>query len=359
MSTPADEMTVALQRAGALCELGRFTEAAGLLRQTIASGSQNPDAWSLLAAAELGAGNADDALEAAEKAISMAPESEWPHRVASAALGRSGRREESVGHAREAVRIDPSSWRALTRLARSLTYKSSDLPEAHELAAQAVALAPNSAETHLTAGVVATASKNRPEAEAAFRQALALDPQNSAAHNELARMRMRGRTLSDPARLADAATGFATSVGVDPRAAQARRNLELVLRVFLARAAYFLFLDAYLVGRIGSDATRMTTRLLPVALLALPAGYAWRFVGRLNADLRRYLLRLLTHERKISLAVCLDAMAVICLLAAAGVPQSSRAGLAAAAAAISALVGRVILWAQVEHSSRAARGLPA
>jgi tetratricopeptide (TPR) repeat protein len=356
MSASVDNMDVALERAGALFELRRFSEAAGLLRQAMASEPQNPAAWSLLAAAELNASNYDDGLMAAEKAISLAPDAGWPQRLAAHALRLLGRTEESVRHAREAIRLDPDSWQAHTNLARSLAVDNADLPQAREAAARAVALAPNEAEAHITAGVVAAAAKNRAEAEASFRHALSIDPQNGVAHSELARMRMGGKHHTNAAGLAEAAAGYATSVRVDPRGAQARRNLELVLRVFLAKASYFIFIDAFLIARIGAGSGQPIARMLPVALLAIPAGYAWRFTARLSAELREYLLRLLTHERKICFALSADTVAVACLLAAAVLPETARNGLAGGAA-VSALIGRLILLSQVEHSSRAARNL--
>ncbi len=358
MSTPADSATVALERASALYELRRFSEAAALLRQAIASEPQNPAAWSLLAAAELGANNHDGGLEAAERAISLAPDAGWPQRLASHALRLLGRTEESIRHAREGVRLDPNGWQAHTALARSLAKNDSNLPEAREAAERAIALAPNQAEAHITSGVVAAAAKQRADAEASFRQALSIDPQNSVAHSELARMRMGGKHHTNPAGLAEAAAGYATAVRVDPRATHGRRNLDLVLRVFLAKASYFIFLDAFLIARLGSGSGQSSARLLPVVLLAIPAGYAWRFVARLSADLRKYLLRLLTQDSTIRLAVSLDVLAVSCLLAAALAPQDARRVLAGAAA-LAALIGRLILWRQVEHSSRAASGLQA
>jgi len=358
MSTPADNAAVALERASALYELRRFPEAAGLLRQAIASEPQNPAAWSLLAAAELSTGNHNGGLKAAERAISLVPDEGWPQRLAAQALRLLGRTEESIRHAREALRLDPDGWQSHATLARSLAMSNSDLPEARGAAERAIALAPNQAEAHITAGVVAAAAKHRSEAEASFRQALSIDPQNSVAHSELARMRMGGRHHTNPAGLADAATGFATSIRVDPRAEHARRNLELVLRVFLAKASYFILIDAYLIARIGSSSSQPAARLLPILLLAIPAGYAWRFIARLSADLREYLLRLLMHDRKIGLAVSLDALAVACLIAAVLAPQTARNGLAGTAA-VSALISRLILRSQVEHSSRAAHGLQA
>jgi Flp pilus assembly protein TadD len=345
MSKPPDVTAVALNRARALYELRRFPEAAELLRRAIASDPQNLEALGLLASAEVNAGDYEAALEAAERGLAVAPEAEWPHRLASVALRHLERTEQSIRHAREAVRLSPDGWQAHVTLAWSLA-DNSNLPAAREAAQRAVELAPDRAETHITAGVLAARAKRRPEAEASFRQALSIDPQNSIAHSELARMRMGGRHHTNPAGLADAATGFATSIRVDPRAEHARRNLELVLRVFLAKASYFIFIDAYLIARIGSSSSQPAARLLPILLLAIPAGYAWRFIAHLSPDLRKYLLGLLTHDRKIGLAVFLNALAVACLIAAALAPETARNGLAGTAA-VSALIGRLILWSQV------------
>ncbi len=357
MSTSTDETTVALQRANALCELRRFTEAAELLHQTIASNPENAEAWSLLAAAELGAGNDEACLQAAETAISLDPESEWPHRLASAVLRRMDRIGESIHHAREAVHIDPNSWPAFIELARSLTYNKSDLNEAREAAAQALALAPDRAATHLAAGVVAAASKDRAGAEAFFRKALSIEPENTTAHNELARMQTKRQTRINPTGLANAASGYATSIRIDPQADQSRHKLELVLRMFLAKTSYLILLDAYIVARLTANSSTATARLLPVVLLAVPAAYATRFVTRLDTSLRAHLVRLLTRERNIRLAAGLDTVAIACLLASATAPQLARAALAGAAA-LSTLIARLILLSQIQHSSRAARGLP-
>ncbi len=357
-TTTDDGAAVTLQRANALRELRRFTEAAELLHQTIASYPENPEAWSLLAAAELGAGNNEACLKAAETAISLDPESEWPHRLASAVLRRMGRTEESIHHAREAIRIDPNNWPAFIELARSLTHNKTDLKEAREAAAQALALAPDHAATHLTAGVVAAVSKDRAGAEAFFRNALAIDPENTAAHNELARMQTKRHTRINPTGLANAAAGYATSIRIDPQADQGRRKLELVLRMFLAKTSYLILLDAYIVARLTANSSTTTARLLPIVLLALPAAYATRFVTRLDTNLRAHLVRLLTREHSIRLAAVLDTTAIACLLASALAPQSARAALAGAAA-FSTLIARLILWSQIQHSSRAARGLPA
>ena len=49
-----DALTIELQRARALCDLGRFTEAAGLLTRAVASDPQSLEARCLLSLAHLG-----------------------------------------------------------------------------------------------------------------------------------------------------------------------------------------------------------------------------------------------------------------------------------------------------------------
>jgi hypothetical protein len=56
VNAPAQGVLVAFQRAGAFYELGRFGEAAEVLRQALISDPHEPHAWSLLSAAELGEG---------------------------------------------------------------------------------------------------------------------------------------------------------------------------------------------------------------------------------------------------------------------------------------------------------------
>ena len=163
-------------------------------------------------------------------------------------------------------------------------------------------------------------------------------------------MQMKRQTRINPTGLANAASGFATSIRIDPHTERARHNLELVLRMFLAKTSYLILLDAYIIARVTSSSSNTIARLLPVALLALPAGYAWRFMAGLDTSLREHLLRLLTHDRNIRLAAGLDAAAITCLLASALAPESARAGLAGAAA-LSTLIARLILYSQIKHTS--------
>lgn len=354
-ASPGGAASADLERARALCDLARFGDAAQLLQRVVAADPQNARAWCLLAQAHLGGHEESDALRASGTALSLAPDDEWPHRLHSIALGKLGRREESIAAARSAARVAPHSWQAFVQLAQALVGDKSAHDEALAAAEQAVALAPHEAATHIVLGMAARACKRHEEADAAFRAALAIDPQNSVAHNELARLRLRRSKLAGATALADAAGGFTNAVRANPRADVSRRNLDLVVRVFLARVSYLIFLDAYLAGRGLAGSGSVAARLAPVVLLAVPAQFAWRFVRRLSPDLRRHVRRVLL-SRALLMPAVLQAVAIALLLAAVVVPRDARS-FAAGAAAAAAAVARLYLFVYAQRRSRVRPGL--
>ncbi len=345
-----------LAHATTLFEAGSYSEAGERVRHVLERDPQDEQAWLLLARVEFAAERHEQAIAAAERACALNPASTSPHLLACLPLLRLERYDDAVGHAREAVRIDPFDIRALALLAQLLVRDSAGVIEAHELVARVVRLAPAAPEAHLTAGVVAAGAGDRDGAKRSFLRVLQLDPGSSVAQHELARLRLK-RRVNDPAALAEAATGFERAVRAEPEAEQSRRTLELLLRVFLSKCAYLLFIDAYLVGRVTATSNGAAGRLLPATLLLIPAFYAWRFCRRLTAPLVGRLYRVITGERPIRLAACCEALAVLCIVASVGAPESVRPGLAGTAGVL-ALIGRVALYVQVEHASRAARGAP-
>jgi tetratricopeptide (TPR) repeat protein len=335
------------------CELGRYEDAAALLGRIVASDQQHSAAWCWLAQARLGCRDDAAALRAADIAVSLEPDGEWPHRLASRALERLDRHDESIWEAREAVRAGPGAWAAFARLAMALSHDDRALDEADAVAQHALLLAPHQCEVHIAVGVVAAAAGRRGDAEAALLRAVTLDPGNGEAHAELARLRVRQSGFVRVEALADAADGFAAAVRSDPRADISRRSLGLVLRLFLSRIAWLLVLDAFLVARAASGFP-LAARLVPAMLLSVPGVLAWRFVRRLSPALRRSLLRLLLDPR-IGVAVALEGAAVLLVMAAAVAPSEFRT-IPAGLAGVPALAGQVMLATQVEHSVRAVRG---
>ena len=342
-------------RAAVLCEEGHFAEAAELLRPFAERERSDLDSWLLLARAELAAGLHERALQAAEHCAALVPSLALPQVIASVAAFRLGRNAEAVERARRAVAVEPEDAGALVWLARILVVER-HFDEARAVAARAVELAPEETRTHMTAGTIAATAGERDAARAFFRAVLALDPADGAAQHELARLRLR-RRLNDPAVLAEAAAGFARAAG-SPRAVQrSSSSVEGVLRVFLSKTAYLLFVDAYLVARIASTSTDATARLLPVVLLGVPAYYAARFLRRLTPAPRRRLLWMLIGERAISAAATLEIIAIVGILGGALGGAPLRSVLAAVAAA-AALAARLTLYLARDRSRRAAAGQP-
>jgi tetratricopeptide (TPR) repeat protein len=286
--------------------------------------------------------------------MARSPESEWPHRLASIALRRRGDHTEALWHAREAVRLEPDGWRCSVNLVHTLGDRRTHRAEARSAAERALELAPHEVDAHMVVGSVAAAQGRAAEAEAAYRNALALDPQCSAAHNELARLKLRKTGFLRPSSLAEAATGFATAVRADPRSSTSRRNLESVLRTFVARVAYLIFLDAWFVARPTSSADRRGVLILAVVALAIPAAFAARFVSSATPTVRRHLLAIVLRDSRITPTVICELLAITALVAAAAAPTGAQATCALVAAGLS-LLGRLILWAQSGRRSGADR----
>jgi Flp pilus assembly protein TadD len=348
---------VQLQRASALCDLNRNDEAVRLLSEILALNPDSSRAWGLKARAELALGDFNAALLSAKHGIAIAPEQEWHHRLASMALARLGKHDEAAWHAREAVRTAPHEFRALTNLARVLAPRRADRAQAREAADRALALAPEVVEAHLAYGAVAVADGRRDDAEAAYRNALAIDPQSSAAHNELARLGMQRGILASPGALARSAAGFATAVGADPHASVSRRNLEVILRSFLPRVAYLVFLCALAMTQLANAGDQSLAGVVAVIALALPAIFAIRFVLGLTAPLRAHLWSIVLRDTQIRVASALGFVALCCLIVGAAAPGDDRSKWAAGAF-LASIATRVVLAVAIRrHRGRKAQAI--
>lgn len=350
---PFDDAEVPV-RAAELCVEGHFAEASDLLRPFAEREPHNPSAWSLLARAELGAERYGLALQAAEHARELAPEEALPEVVLAVSLFGLGRTKEGLERARAAVALDPEDFAAVSLLARILSATGCH-GDARALAEQAIELEPAEPQAYLVAGMVAAAAGRRDEARGSFREVLALDPGNGAAQHELARLRLR-RRVNDPAALAAAAAGFARAAATDTQERRSQQSLERVLRKFLEKTAYLLFLDAYLVIRVTSSSNDAAARWIPVALLGIPAYYAIRFVRHLTPEPRRRLLWMLIGERAVSVAAALESVAVVAILIGAG--GASLRQTAGIIAGLAALAARASLGLAVDRAARESQGRP-
>jgi Tfp pilus assembly protein PilF len=346
MTVQPPEVQAALERAALLCDLRRFSEAAEQLRPALAADPQNETGLCLMAQALLGQGDHEAALTMAERAIAVNPDEEWPYRIAAFALDALGRNEAAVAMARSSVRLSPHLAQAHTALARLLASGGRDLEEASAAADQALALAPHDADSFLTVGMVAAARGRIEFARQSFLQALAVEPDSSAAHNELARLQLKHRRFGNPVGLAEAAGGFASALQVDPRAEVSRRNLDLVLYLFLLRTSYAIFVVAWVATRIRSATNAPLPRAIPALLLLVPVFFAGRFLRGLSPSLRSYLGRLL-RDWYIAVAVAFDALAALGLVLGAALPDLSYP--AFAVAAVLGLLARLTLYLRVRR----------
>lgn len=107
-SGPPSPTELALRRAEALGDAGRWEQSLRTLHEVLAREPRHPVALRLAAVAEIQLQRWPQALQAAQAAVAVDPTSEHGHRLASVALEHLGRHGEAVLAAREAVRCEPS-----------------------------------------------------------------------------------------------------------------------------------------------------------------------------------------------------------------------------------------------------------
>jgi tetratricopeptide (TPR) repeat protein len=341
MSVPPPSDTRALQRIVALVEIGRWEDAASAARALLVTEPASVEALCLLSqslsAQRLFAGG----LEAAQRVLALDPDSEWAHRLASIAYRGLSRPSLALTHAEAAVRLAPQLAQAHRAHSQALL-DGGDLDGAARSALRGVELAPNDAASHRTVGIVAYQRDEVEAAEAAFRRALAIEPDDAVSHNELARIALK-RSQRTPGGLARSARGFARALAADPRQSGSRKNLELVLRIFLARGAYFLFLAAWLSAIVASD-DRALSRVIGVLLLVVPVGFTVRFLAALTPSLRSALVATIRADRVLTGAVGLELLTVAAVVVGALAEQPELS--------IGALIASLIVRAMVNSRRR-------
>jgi len=333
-----------LERASALLDLGRWPEAVTALGAVVSTDPDNSYAWCLMAHGQLGMEDIPKAEAAARRAIALEPGREWAHRLLSTALSVGGNHAAAIASALEAVRIAPWLPETHRNLARA-RLRAGQADQAEEAATKAVELAPNVADGHLLVGMARMRAGNPVGAEPALNHALSLEPENAVAHNELARLSLQRAGVGMPGTLAESAAGFAKALRVDPTATVSRRNLDIVLRAFLSRGAYFLFLAAWVATLLERGGLTTTTsdgtvqRVLAVALMAVPLWFTGRFLLKLGSGLRTVLWGVIRNDRNAGVAVGLEVLSVAGVIASAAVNDT----VFALVAVVTAIVARLLL----------------
>lgn len=207
-----------LERALALCDLGRLDDAEEALRKALREDPDDPVAHGILALVLLDLDRADEALQAASTTIALAPDLSLGHTASAQALLSLGRFDDADASANEAIRIDPEDpdpWVLLTaadlgrgrwpdalsaadkalslepesesaRGLRAVALAMSKGADWQEAADQTLAVAPDSALAHAFSAQAYLARGGEREAAERFREALRLDPESEFAQAGLA-----------------------------------------------------------------------------------------------------------------------------------------------------------------------------
>ncbi len=297
-----DEVGATVERAVRLLSLGRADEAIRTLGPVVAAHPEQTRPSAVLAVALLQQQRAGEAADLLARVIAANPEAAEPHRLMSIALRLLRRPHEAVGAAYRAAVLDPHDVDHRVELAE--TYLATrQLAPAREAAQQAVAMAPESAASHLIMADVLFPEFVKPRkadlvgAQWHVRRALELEPGNVYARNELARIMMAdGRAL-------EAAGVLSAAVGDDPDEQALHINLDLVFGTVVRWAHWgmiALCVSVVVIGLVGygvaqrtdSLAVHITTSLAALTVVVGAAGWLTRSVRRRVPDhLLRPLLR--------------------------------------------------------------------
>jgi Flp pilus assembly protein TadD len=340
-----------LTRIDALIDVSRYDEAVTALHRMLAGdgvAANDDGVWCRLSLALLRLDRDAEALQAAGRAAALAPDNDWPHRLASHALESLGRREDAVRAAAEAVRLAPQVWQGHARFAATMSAAGGDMALARQAAHHAVTLAPLEPDAHSAFGLVALRQGDHDTAERAFRHVLSLQPDHHSALNNLGVVQLRKRDVDG------ALSGFSAAIRSEPQQEVARRNVDVVVRAVLYRAQWFVFMAAFGVGQlVGRDASdghpavtgRLGRLVLVAAIAALALGAGVWSLRRIPRALRPYARSLVRRSRVLLLSSAITVLAFGTLLAVVAPSRSSTAAALSGWAALLGVAGVLLSFA--------------
>jgi tetratricopeptide (TPR) repeat protein len=171
-------------------------------------------------------------LETTAHATAVAPEFEWPYRLHSNALAALRRKGQAIEAARRAVALAPQSW--LTHLVlgeRLLDMDTMDSRiEAYECARRAIDIDPTETSAHNLMARSLTAMGDARGATRAYRSVLAIDPNNMAAINNLGVQQLRS------GRLRGGTEKVRAAVAAEPQQAAFQYNTHYAAHLWLWQA---------------------------------------------------------------------------------------------------------------------------
>jgi tetratricopeptide (TPR) repeat protein len=344
----------AQERANALFQVGRYAEAADVLRAALAGQPEHVGLLVLLARCLRMLGQLAEAMRLIDRALGLTESPQYPLAEKARILLDAGHPGYAAAAAQQALAAAPRSWDCHALLAHALLEMGNPnrVLAARRHADTALELAPDNPQLHvLDARVHARMGRLR-AARAACGRALAIDPAHEPALRELARFDARQD------RTGAAARGFGDAVAANPRAgwnvtAHAVVSLALGWRLFdvtaLAALAYwwvFALVDP------APGGVRPVTAGVVLVALAAATGHAWQ---RQPEPVRRQLRRLARAAAAVPLVVLvLAALASLALRALAPRLESPAGAVATLLLIPVGLVLAFRLWRQLRRRAAVA-----
>jgi tetratricopeptide (TPR) repeat protein len=283
---PADEILTIKLQSQALIDAGRFEEAAQMLAHGLSIAPGDDDLLCQMAQACLALNQVKEANLHIERALSVAPENSWAHRLRSIAL-RKTNRHESVKSAQEAARLEPNDpwcWQVLV----GAHLQVFNLKEARIAAERLRGLAPEWPVAHQSLCLVALKEEKYKEAEEHCRRELALDPNSYEGMNNL------GVALLNQKKKRAAIEAFNHAAKLNPAAPVARDNISAAVSRYLPRitipifALYLLFNGLRVMGEKGGSGLAVTALCVIGLLVATFLVIRWYRFRTLPSEVKQY-----------------------------------------------------------------------
>ena len=297
-----------LEKASLLIEQDRYDLAEKEVGAALAEDPESARAHALLALCRIRTGKRDEALAPAREAVRLAPDWGFPHFMLGKVHYAREEHDKALASLGEAIRLDPDEANYRWVIAAVLL-DTGRTKEALAAADEGLRLEPEESGIHSMRGLVLYQLGRVGEAEEAYRRALSLDPRNDVAHAGL------GRVAASRGHADAAVESFREALRIDPNDAWARQGLLEALRarypvygVFLrwlewtrrlsGRTRTGLFIGLYFLFRMAGKSLRDAEGPLQWVLLLFVIVYILFFLMTWVADpLFNLLLRMRPEGR--------------------------------------------------------------
>jgi tetratricopeptide (TPR) repeat protein len=284
----SSELQQLKSQARLLLEAGRAREAATVLSNALSIAPDDDDVLCLMTQTLIELEDWKEAWRYVNRAVAIAPESSWAHRLHSIVLRNRARNREAVEAAKEAVRLDPWLPENLHTLASAQVHIF-DLKEARQTAERLVSLAPSWYLSHQIFSLVALKEEKYKEAEAHCRRELELEPTSYYGMNNL------GVALLNQKKQREAIEVLNSAAKLDPTSSIARENISAAAAKYLPRVGVPFFVLYIILNSVRTFAVRgqfvpvivvLGILVLLVLSIVLVKSYRYR---KLPLEVRTYL----------------------------------------------------------------------